>query len=65
MFKHGILLLSALGAMYHSHRSDKFEPSDRRFAYHVYMMKIYVDIMGHALQQRDLKERILDRKYTR
>jgi hypothetical protein len=51
--------LVSFGFKYHSRKSDKFHASEKRFAYHVYMMELYTDILALTLKSDKLRERYL------
>lgn len=51
--------LSIKGFKYHGKRSDKIPREDKKYAYHVYMMKIYHDILELTISSNRLKERYL------
>lgn len=51
--------LSIWGCKFHSKKSDKYAKEDKKFAYHVYMMKLYTEILKKALESGKLRERYL------
>ena len=52
--------LSVLGAKYHSRKSNKFCNTDKKYAYHVYMMSFYTAILKLILDSDVLREKYLD-----
>lgn len=51
--------LSSLGAKYHSKKSEKISDSDKKYAYHVYMLKLYTEILQLTLDSDKLRKRYI------
>jgi hypothetical protein len=51
--------LVSFGFKYHSRKSNKIDASEKRFAYHVYMMDLYTKILGLTLESDKLRKRYL------
>lgn len=51
--------LSVWGCRYHDKKSDKYSNLTKEYAYHVYMMKLYTEILNLTLKSDKLREKYL------
>lgn len=51
--------LSVLGCKYHDKKSNMYDNTNKKFAYHVYMMKLYTGILELTIDSNRLRNKYL------
>lgn len=57
-----IAKLSTKGFRYHERKTDKCQPSEKRYVYHVCMMKLYRDILKATVESFKIKDQFIRAK---
>lgn len=52
--------MSSRGAKYHQKQIDKYRETKKEYSYHVYMMKLYTDILELTLESHKLRDKYLE-----